>query len=69
MTTDEKIKQLPDCACLNARELAELVGLSTRTITALEAEGSGPKRIRLSKARYGYTVAAIREWLAQREVA
>jgi predicted DNA-binding transcriptional regulator AlpA len=67
MTDEEKIKQLPDCACLNAKELSELVGLSIRTITALEAEGKGPKRVRLSKARFGYTVTAIREWLAQRE--
>jgi len=66
MTSEEKLKSLPDCACLSAAEFAELTGLSLRTVGALEAEGQAPRRVRLSKRRYAYTVRSIREWLQQR---
>jgi len=68
MTSDDKIKSLPDCAVITAREFAALTGLAPRTVTALEAEGSAPPRVQLSKRRYGFTVASVRAWIKQRTI-
>jgi predicted DNA-binding transcriptional regulator AlpA len=68
MTSDEKIKSLPDCAVLTQKEFATLTGLSHRTVIALQAEGLAPSRTQLSKRRFGYTVASIRQWLKQRTI-
>jgi predicted DNA-binding transcriptional regulator AlpA len=68
MTSDEKFKTLPDCACITTKEFAALTGLSLRTVTQLEAEGEAPPRVRLSKRRYGYTVASVRQWLKARTI-
>jgi predicted DNA-binding transcriptional regulator AlpA len=68
MTSDEKLKSLPDCAVLNSREFADLIGVAPRTVKELEYQGSAPPRVQLSKRRYGFTVASIREWIKQRTV-
>jgi predicted DNA-binding transcriptional regulator AlpA len=66
MTSEEKIKSLPDCAIINSKEFCALTGLAPRTLTALEHEGAAPPRVQLSKRRFGFTVASVREWIKQR---
>ena len=68
MTSEEKLKSLPDCAILTFKEFAALTGLAPRTVKDLEYQGSAPPRVQLSKRRFGYTVASVREWIKQRTV-
>jgi predicted DNA-binding transcriptional regulator AlpA len=42
--------------------------LSPRTVKDLEYQGSAPPRVQLSKRRFGFTVASVREWIKERTV-
>jgi predicted DNA-binding transcriptional regulator AlpA len=48
---------------------AEILGLSVPTLRRLVAGGDGPKRIKLSARRIGYSDTAIAAWLETRGVA
>ena len=47
-------------------ELIRQLDISERTFSRLEAQGLGPKRIRLNRLIM-YSVEGIREWLKERE--
>jgi predicted DNA-binding transcriptional regulator AlpA len=47
-------------------ELIRQLDISERTFSRLEAQGLGPKRIRLNRLIL-YSVESIREWLKERE--
>jgi predicted DNA-binding transcriptional regulator AlpA len=60
---------LPDWAVLNDKQTTQLLNLSHDTLRRLDETGEGPRRVQLSPRRHGRTVAAIREWLAERMIA
>lgn len=47
-------------------EAARLVGLGIRTMQQLRAEGTGPRFVRLSARRLGYSLDDLRDWIASR---
>jgi predicted DNA-binding transcriptional regulator AlpA len=50
------------------REAASMLGLSQRSLQRLRLEGGGPKFIKLTQQRIGYTPAALHAWIDSREV-
>jgi predicted DNA-binding transcriptional regulator AlpA len=61
-----KIDNLPDIKVLSEAEFADLIGVSAMTLQRMRHEGQAPARVQLTARRRGYTVKAIREWLAKR---
>jgi predicted DNA-binding transcriptional regulator AlpA len=57
---------LPDDALLNETQVAAFLGFSTDTLRRLE---DPPKRIQLSKRRFGWRLGEIRRWLKAKEAA
>ncbi|MCI2007294.1 MAG: DNA-binding protein [Acetobacter peroxydans] len=47
---------------------AAMVGLAPRTLQSKRLDGSGPVFVQLTKRRIGYSVQALREWVANRSV-
>ncbi len=47
---------------------AKLVGLSPRTLQKLRLEGDGPRFVRLTGRRIGYTTDALQAWINARSV-
>jgi predicted DNA-binding transcriptional regulator AlpA len=73
--TPGKIDDLPDIKVLSEAELSELLGLGASSLHRMRLEGKAPPRTQLTPggrdgrgARYGYTVAAVREWLKARTI-
>jgi predicted DNA-binding transcriptional regulator AlpA len=56
----------PDFAVLTKQQTAVVTNTSTDTLDRLHESGNGPERVQLSPRRVGYTVGAIRKWLAKR---
>jgi predicted DNA-binding transcriptional regulator AlpA len=57
---------LPNDALLNETQVAASLGFSTDTLRRLE---DPPKRIQLSKRRFGWRLGEIRRWLKAKEAA
>jgi predicted DNA-binding transcriptional regulator AlpA len=53
---------------LGEDKAARLVGLSARTLQKLRLEGDGPRFVRLTGRRIGYTADALRAWVDARSV-
>lgn len=49
-------------------KVAAMVGLAPRTLQSKRLDGSGPVFVQLTKRRIGYSVQALREWVANRSV-
>lgn len=47
-------------------EAAALVNLAPRTLQAKRLDGTGPAYVQLTKRRIGYSVEALRVWVANR---
>jgi predicted DNA-binding transcriptional regulator AlpA len=75
METPGKIDDLPDIKVLTEAELSKLLGVGVASLHRMRREGKAPPQTQLTPggrdgkgARYGYTVAAVREWLKARTV-
>ena len=51
---------------LRTREAAGVLGLKEQTLRALRQRGGGPKFVRLSTNRVGYTPESLEEFVASR---
>jgi len=54
---------------LSTPELAELLGVSTRTLEDYRLRGCGPPFVRLSGRAVRYRPRAVARWVREREVA
>jgi predicted DNA-binding transcriptional regulator AlpA len=54
-------------ALLPTPTAAARLGLSPSTLEKMRVRGDGPKFIRLTPKKVAYSVAALEEWLRQRE--
>lgn len=53
---------------LSEAKAAALVNLAPRTLQAKRLDGTGPVFVQLTKRRIGYSVEALRVWVANRSV-
>jgi predicted DNA-binding transcriptional regulator AlpA len=51
------------------REIADLLGISVRTLTRMETRGEMPPRTRISDRRFGYRDSVIKQFLDARTAA
>ena len=51
---------------LRRRDVAELVGLSERTVERLDLEGDGPACVRLGRRSVRYHPEAVARWIQER---
>jgi predicted DNA-binding transcriptional regulator AlpA len=58
---------MPPEALLPTRTAAARLGLSDSTMEKMRSRGDGPKFIRLTPKKVAYSVAALEEWLRERE--
>jgi len=58
---------MPIDAVRSRQEVAEILGISTRTLSRLEVSGQMPPRVRVSDRRFGYRDSAINKFIAERE--
>lgn len=63
MTSDTHISEL-----LSQREVADLLGLSERTLEAMRLRGDGPTFVRLSRRCVRYRPADLASYIASRTV-
>ena len=52
---------------LNTKQVAEALGLSTRTLEDWRLRGAGPRFIRMSPRAVRYSPRRLAEWVAARE--
>ena len=52
---------------LDQREVAEILGLSDRTLEAWRVQGYGPAHLRLSPSRIRYRPSDIQAWIDAQE--
>lgn len=53
---------------LSSRKVAEMLGVSTVTLSRWRSEQSGPAYVRFSHCRVGYPLRAVQAWLDERRV-
>lgn len=49
-------------------QAAAMAGVSPRTMQNMRLDGTGPEFVMLTKRRIGYTLEALRAWIASRSV-
>lgn len=54
---------------ISETEAAKMLCLSVRTIQRLRLEGGGPRFVKLTGRRVGYTIGDIQTWVRARSVA
>ncbi|WP_052944816.1 hypothetical protein [Acetobacter cibinongensis] len=57
-------KEVPMPLVLSEAKAAALVNLAPRTMQAKRLDGTGPAFVQLTKRRIGYSVEALRAWVA-----
>ena len=60
------LHDLPDYCVLDKREAAAALDIAPITLNRMHRRGEGPERSLISPRRIGYTVAALKRWLASR---
>ncbi|ATI12611.1 AlpA family transcriptional regulator [Acetobacter pomorum] len=58
-----------DETCIHSeKQAAKFLSLSCRTLQNMRRDGGGPAFVKISERRVGYTLSALREWVASRSV-
>jgi predicted DNA-binding transcriptional regulator AlpA len=55
----------PTARTVDREQAAQAIGVSVRTLDALDADGTGPKPLRIGRRRL-YRVSDLEAWLEQR---
>ena len=56
-----------DLSILSTAQVADMLGVSRRTLDRLEERGELPGKVQLSPRRVGWRKTAIQAWLSSRE--